>query len=148
MGRLEDLALHNANLARHELSEALNRLASLDDEGTLRGKDLGRIAYAYHRMSWWQQVTDLICGHEETVDGASALLIVRQRAQELLINARPLTNGGLFALAMAESCRGGARAFLDATQALADALTMPSAAVAPASVHSGDGQVAGRAAAP
>ncbi|SEN78737.1 hypothetical protein [Nonomuraea pusilla] len=125
MGRLEDLALHNASLARHELSEALNRIVCLDDEGTLRDKDLGRIAYAYHRMSWWQQVTDLTHGCEETVDGATAILIVRQRAQELLINARPLVNGGLFALAMAESRRGGARAFLDATQTLADALTPP-----------------------
>ncbi|MGW0481379.1 MULTISPECIES: hypothetical protein [Nonomuraea] len=31
----------------------------------------------------------------------------------------------MFALAMAESRRGGARAFLDATQNLADALTPP-----------------------
>ncbi|MEV4800768.1 hypothetical protein AB0K18_12210 [Nonomuraea sp. NPDC049421] len=142
MGRLEDLAMHNATLARHELSEALNRIGSIDDEGTLRDKDLGRIAHAYHRMSWWQQVTDLTHGQEETVDGATALLIVRQRAQESLINARPLTNGGLFALAMAESRRGGARAFLDATQALADALAIPSAAAAPAPVNSGDGQAA------
>lgn len=125
MGRLEDLALHNANLARHELSEALNRIVCLDDEGTLRDKDLARIAYAYHRLSWWQQVTDLTHGREETVDGATALAIVRQRAKDLLINARPLTNGGLFALAMAESRRGGARAFLDATQKLAEALTLP-----------------------
>ncbi|MEU8324133.1 hypothetical protein AB0C33_37725 [Nonomuraea sp. NPDC048881] len=127
MGRLEDLVLHNACLTRHELGEALNRIASLDDEGTLRDKDLGRIAYAYQRMSWWQQVADLTHGREETVDGATALEIVRQRAQDLLINARPLTNGGLFALAMAESRRGGARAFLDATQNLADALTPPPA---------------------
>ncbi|MFF0861406.1 hypothetical protein ACFYUV_06615 [Nonomuraea sp. NPDC003560] len=125
MGRLEDLVLHNACLARHELGEALNRIASLDDEGTLRDKDLGRIAYAYQRMSWWQQAADLIHGREETVDGGTALLIVRQRAQDLLINARALTNGGLFALAMAESRRGGARAFLDATQNLAEALALP-----------------------
>ncbi|MGW2157529.1 hypothetical protein [Nonomuraea sp. NPDC001699] len=125
MGRLEDLAMYNASLARHDLSEALNRIASLDDVGTLRDKDLGRIAYAYQRMSWWQQVTDLTHGREETVDGATALLTVRQRAEQLLINTRPLTNGGLFALAMAESRRGGARAFLDATQNLAEALTLP-----------------------
>ncbi|MEU4574622.1 hypothetical protein [Nonomuraea sp. NPDC023979] len=125
MGRLEDLAVHNANLARYELSEALNRIAHLDEEGTLHDKDLGRIAHAYHRMSWWQQVTDLTHGREETVDGATALLTVRQQAEQLLINARPLTNGGLFALAMAESRRGGARAFLDATQKLAEALALP-----------------------
>ncbi|MEV4362695.1 hypothetical protein [Nonomuraea sp. NPDC049625] len=126
MGRLEDLAVHHANAARWELGEALNRIASLDDEGTLRDKDLARIAYAYQRMSWWLQVTDLTHGREETVDGATALLTVRQRARELLINARPVNNGGLFALAMAESRRGGARAFLDATEKLAEVLALPS----------------------
>ncbi|MET9244919.1 hypothetical protein [Nonomuraea sp. NPDC003709] len=126
MGRLEDLAVHYANAARWELSEALNRIASLDDEGTLHDKDLGRIAYAYQRMSWWQQVTDLTHGSEETVDGGTALLTVRQRAHESLINARPVNNGGLFAQAMAESRRGGARAFLDATEKLAEALALPS----------------------
>ncbi|MFC5828055.1 hypothetical protein [Nonomuraea insulae] len=126
MGRLEDLAVHYANAARWELGEALNRIACLDDEGTLHDKDLGRIAYAYQRLSWWQQVTDLTHGREEAVDGATALLTVRQRAQDLLINARPVNNGGLFALAMAESRRGGARAFLDATEKLAEALALPS----------------------
>ncbi|MEU6718659.1 hypothetical protein ABZ897_44955 [Nonomuraea sp. NPDC046802] len=125
MGRLEDLAVHYANAARCELSEALTRIVSLDDEGTLHDKDLARIAYAYQRMSWWQQVTDLTHGREETIDGATALLTVRQRARELLINARPVNNGGLFALAMSESRRGGARAFLDATQKLAEALALP-----------------------
>ncbi|MFB4284999.1 hypothetical protein ACBJ59_57715 [Nonomuraea sp. MTCD27] len=124
MGRLEDLAIHHATAARWELGEALNRIASLDDEGTLHDKDLGRIAYAYQRMTWWQQVTDLTHGREETVDGATALLTVRQRAQDLLINARPVNNGGLFALAMAECRRGGARAFLDATEKLVDALAL------------------------
>ncbi|GAA4924058.1 hypothetical protein HD597_011230 [Nonomuraea thailandensis] len=124
MGRLEDLAVHYANAARWELSEALNRIATLDDEGTLHDKDLGRIAYAYQRMSWWQQVTDLTHGREEPIDGATALLTVRQRAQDLLINARPVNNGGLFVLAMAEARRGGARAFLDATEKLADALAL------------------------
>ncbi|MFB4285882.1 hypothetical protein ACBJ59_62265 [Nonomuraea sp. MTCD27] len=124
MGRLEDLAIHHATAARWELSEALNRIATLDDEGTLHDKDLGRIAYAYQRMSWWQQVTDLTHGREEPIDGATALLTVRQRAQDLLINARPVNNGGLFALAMAEARRGGARAFLDATEKLADALAL------------------------
>ncbi|MFC7101201.1 hypothetical protein ACFQQB_12385 [Nonomuraea rubra] len=109
MGRLEDLAVHYANAARWELSQALNRIATLDDEGTLHDKDLARIAYAYQRMSWWQQVTDLTHGREDTVDGATALLTVRQRAQDLLINARPVNNGGLFVLAMAEARRGGAR---------------------------------------
>lgn len=127
MERLEDLATRYVNNARHDLGDALTPIFSLDEEGTLGDKDLGRIAYAYQRMSWWQQVTDLTHGREETVDGATALLIVRQRAEELLVNARPLTNGGLFALAMAESRRGGARAFLDATQKLADALTPPPA---------------------
>lgn len=125
MGRLEELAVHQANAARWELSEALNRIASLDDEGTLHDKDLGRIAHAYQRLSWWQQVTDLTHGREETIDGATALLTVRQQARELLINARPMNNGGLFALAMAESRRGGARAFLDATEKLAEALALP-----------------------
>ncbi|NJP96419.1 hypothetical protein HCN51_44505 [Nonomuraea sp. FMUSA5-5] len=124
MGRLEDLAVHYANAARWELSEALTRIATLDDEGTLHDKDLGRIAYAYQRMSWWQQVTDLTHGREEPIDGATALLTVRQRAQDLLINARPVNNGGLFVLAMAEARRGGARAFLDATEKLADALAL------------------------
>ncbi|MBB6553323.1 hypothetical protein [Nonomuraea rubra] len=124
MGRLEDLAVHYANTARWELSQALNRIATLDDEGTLHDKDLGRIAYAYQRMSWWQQVTDLTHGREEPIDGATALLTVRQRAQDLLINARPVNNGGLFTLAMAECRRGGARAFLDATEKLADALAL------------------------
>ncbi|MFC4014806.1 hypothetical protein ACFOY2_46825 [Nonomuraea purpurea] len=126
MGRLEDLAVHYANAARWELGEALIRIASLDDEGTLHDKDLARIAYAYQRMSWWQQVTDLTHGREETIDGATALLTVRHQARELLINARPVNNGGLFALAMAESRRGGARAFLDATEKLAEALALPS----------------------
>ncbi|MGW0805570.1 hypothetical protein [Nonomuraea sp. NPDC002799] len=126
MGRLEDLAVHHANAARWELSEAITRIVALDDEGTLHDKDLGRIAYAYQRMSWWQQVTDLTHGREESVDGATALWTVRQRARELLINARPVTNGGLFALAMAESRRSGARAFLDATEKLAEALALPS----------------------
>ncbi|MFI7131309.1 hypothetical protein ACIBQ1_36880 [Nonomuraea sp. NPDC050153] len=125
MGRLEDLAVHYATAARWELGEALARIASLDDEGTLRDKDLGRIAYAYQRMSWWQQVTDLTHGLEKTVDGATALMTVRQRARESLINARPVNNGGLFALAMAESRRGGARAFLDATEKLAEELALP-----------------------
>ncbi|MEV0623542.1 hypothetical protein AB0I81_60215 [Nonomuraea sp. NPDC050404] len=125
MGRLEDLALHYATAARRELGEALNRIASLDDEGTLYDRDLGRIAYAYQRLTWWQQVTDLTHGREEPIDGAIALLAVRQRAQDLLINARPVHNGGLFALAMAESRRGGARAFLDATEKLAEALAFP-----------------------
>ncbi|MEV0615683.1 hypothetical protein AB0I81_20375 [Nonomuraea sp. NPDC050404] len=124
MGRLEDLAVHYANAARRELSEALNRIASLDEEGTLHDKDLGRIAYAYQRMSWWQQVTDLTHGREDTMDGGTALLTVRQRARNLLINARPVSNGGLFALAMAEVRRGGARAFLDATEKLANALAL------------------------
>ncbi|NRQ40787.1 hypothetical protein HII36_54635 [Nonomuraea sp. NN258] len=127
MGRLEDLVIHYLNAARWELSEALNRIVCLDDGGTLHGKDLGRIAYAYQRVSWWQQVTDLTHGREETLDGATALLTVRQWARESLINARPVTNGGLFTLAMAESRRGGARAFLDATEKLADALTPPPA---------------------
>ncbi|MEV0386883.1 hypothetical protein [Nonomuraea sp. NPDC050643] len=126
MGRLEDQAVRHANTARWELSEALNRIACLDEEGTLHDKDLARIAYAYQRMSWWQQVTDLTHGREDTVDGATALLAVRQRAQELLLNARPVSNGGLFALAMAECRRGGARAFLDATEKLAEALALPS----------------------
>ncbi|MER6007946.1 hypothetical protein ABT120_56065 [Nonomuraea angiospora] len=125
MGRLEDLAVHYANAARWELGEALARIASLDDEGTLHDKDLARIAYACQRMSWWQQVTDLTHGREETVDGATALMTVRQRARESLINARPVNNGGLFAQAMAESRRGGARAFLDATEKLAEALALP-----------------------
>ncbi|GAA2213305.1 hypothetical protein GCM10009850_087670 [Nonomuraea monospora] len=125
MGRLEDLALHYTCTARGELGEALNRIACLDDEGTLYDKDLGRIAYAYQRMSWWQQVTDLTHGREEPVDGATALLTVRQRAQDLLVNARPVSNGGLFVLAMAEARRGGARAFLDATEKLAQALALP-----------------------
>ncbi|MCF6476846.1 hypothetical protein FAF44_52290 [Nonomuraea sp. MG754425] len=125
MERLEDLASHYATVARRELGEALNRIASLDDEGTLYDRDLARIAYAYQRMSWWQQVTDLTHGREETVDGATALMTVRQRAQDLLINARPVNNGGLFALAMAESRRGGARAFLNATEKLAEALALP-----------------------
>jgi hypothetical protein len=126
MGHLEDLALHYTVTARCELSEALNRIACLDDEGTLREKDLARIAYAYQRMLWWQQVTDLTHGREETVDGGTALVTVRQQAREFLINARPVNNGGLFALAMAESRRGGARAFLDATEKLAEALALPS----------------------
>ncbi|MGP3917748.1 hypothetical protein [Nonomuraea sp. 10N515B] len=125
MGRLEDLAIHNANAARWELNEALTRIASLDEEGTLHDKDLGRIAYAYQRLSWWQQVTDLTHDSEEPVDGGTALLTVRQRAQQFLIDARPATNGGLFVLAMAESRRGGARAFLDATEKLAEALALP-----------------------
>lgn len=126
MGRLEDLATSYASNARYDLGKALNRIASLDDEGTLGDDDLSRIADFYHRMAWWQQVTDLTQGREETVDGGNALLAVRQRAQEFLINARPVTSGGLFAQAMAESRRGGARAFLDATQKLADALALPS----------------------
>ncbi|GAA3616019.1 hypothetical protein GCM10022419_121640 [Nonomuraea rosea] len=125
MGRLEDQAIRHANTARWELSEALNRIACLDEQGTLHDKDLARIAYAYQRMSWWQQVTDLTHGREDTVDGATAVLTVRQRAQELLLNARPMSNGGLFALAMTESRRGGARAFLDATEKLAEALALP-----------------------
>jgi hypothetical protein len=125
MGRIEDLIVHHATAARWDLGEALNRIACLEDEGTLHDKDLGRIAYSYQRLSWWQQVTDLTHGREETVDGAAALLTVRQRARESLINARPVNNGGLFALAMAESRRGGARAFLDATEKLAEALALP-----------------------
>ncbi|MGW4792454.1 hypothetical protein ACWEPC_08590 [Nonomuraea sp. NPDC004297] len=125
MGRLEDLASHYATVARRELGEALNRIASLDDEGTLYDRDLARIAYAYQRMSWWQQVTDLTHSGEETADGATALMTVRQRAQEFLINARPVNNGGVFALAMAESRRSGARAFLDATEKLSEALALP-----------------------
>ncbi|WP_431904022.1 hypothetical protein [Nonomuraea sp. bgisy101] len=125
MGRLEDLATSYANNARYDLGKALNRIASLDDEGTLGDDDLSLIAYSYHRMSWWLQVTDLTHGREETVDGGTALLTVRQRAQEFLIDARLVTSGGLFAQAMAESRRGGARAFLDATQKLADALALP-----------------------
>ncbi|MEV0621722.1 hypothetical protein AB0I81_50935 [Nonomuraea sp. NPDC050404] len=125
MGRLEEQAIRHANTARWELGEALTRIASLDEEGTLHDKDLARIACAYQRMSWWQQVTDLTHGREDTVDGGTAVLTVRQRAQEVLINARPVINGGLFALAMAESRRGGARAFLDATEKLAEALALP-----------------------
>ncbi|SEH02408.1 hypothetical protein SAMN05444920_12666 [Nonomuraea solani] len=125
MGRLEDQAVRHANTARWELSEALNRIAFLDEEGTLHDKDLARIAYAYQRLSWWQQVTDLTHGREDTVDGGTAVLTVRRRAQEVLINSRPVSNGGLFALAMAESRRGGARAFLDATDKLAEALALP-----------------------
>jgi hypothetical protein len=125
MGRLEDLALHYATAARRDLGEALNRIACLDEEGMLYDRDLARIAYTYQRLAWWQQVTDLTHGREQPIDGATALLTVRQRAQDLLINARPLTNGGLFALAMAESRRGGARAFLDATEKLAEALALP-----------------------
>ncbi|MFI9597940.1 hypothetical protein [Nonomuraea sp. NPDC052265] len=125
MGRLEDLVSHYATAARWELSEALSRIVSLDDEGTLGDKDLGRIAYAYQRLSWWQQVTDLTHGCEETLDGGTALLTVRQQARESLINARPVNNGGLFAQAMAEVRRGGARAFLDATEKLAEAIALP-----------------------
>ncbi|MBF8194460.1 hypothetical protein ITP53_54170 [Nonomuraea sp. K274] len=126
MGRLEDLAVQYANAARWELNQALTRIVCLDEEGMLHDKDLGRIAYAYQRLSWWRQVTDLTHGREEPVGGATALLTVRQRAHALLLHARPVTNGGLFAQAMEESRRGGARAFLDATEKLAEALAFPS----------------------
>ncbi|NBF00617.1 hypothetical protein FE391_46905 [Nonomuraea sp. KC401] len=135
MGRLEDLAVQYANAARWDLRQALTRIVRLDEEGTLHDKDLGRIAYAYQRLSWWQQVTDLTHGREDTVDGASALLTVRQHAQRLLLHARPVTNGGLFAQAMEESRRGGARAFLDATDKLAQALALPSDLDAPSADH-------------
>ncbi|WP_157254891.1 hypothetical protein [Nonomuraea typhae] len=124
MSRLEDLVIQYATNARHALSEALDRVCSLDDEGKLGDYDLGRIADRYHLMTWWQEVTDLTHGIEDTVDGGTAVLTVRQRAQQFLLEART-PYGGAFALAMAESRRAAAQSFLDKTRQLADALTPP-----------------------
>ncbi|MFE0156516.1 hypothetical protein ACFWY5_55960 [Nonomuraea sp. NPDC059007] len=131
MGRLEERASQHVHDARHALGEALDRVCSLDDEGSLDDGTLARIAHLYHRMSWWQQVTDLTHGVEDTVDGGTAILTVRQHAREFLISARP-SHGGLFAQAMAESRRHAAQGFLAATQRIADALTTPPAPAAPA----------------
>ncbi|MFI9552699.1 hypothetical protein [Nonomuraea endophytica] len=130
MGRLEERASQHAHDARHALGEALDRVCSLDDEGNLDDATLARIAHTYHRMSWWQQVTDLTHGIEDTVDGGTAILTVRQHAREFLISARP-SHGGLFAQAMAESRRNAAQGFLAATQRIADALTPPHTPTAP-----------------
>ncbi|MFE0156731.1 hypothetical protein ACFWY5_57070 [Nonomuraea sp. NPDC059007] len=124
MGRLEDIASQYATNARHALSEALDHICSLDEEGNLGDYDLGRIADHYHHLAWWQQVTDLTHGIENTVDGGTAVLTVRQRAQQFLLEART-PYGGAFALAMAESRRAAAQTFLDKTRQLADALTTP-----------------------
>ncbi|MFD9950744.1 hypothetical protein ACFWYW_59255 [Nonomuraea sp. NPDC059023] len=87
MGRLEDLASQHATNARHALGEALDRVCSLDDEGNLDDATLARIAHTYHRLAWWQQVTDLTHGIENTLDGGTAILTVRQHAREFLISA-------------------------------------------------------------
>ncbi|MFI6295962.1 hypothetical protein ACIBEJ_30495 [Nonomuraea sp. NPDC050790] len=125
MGRLEDLAAQYAANARYDLSQALDHITSLDEEGELGDHDLGRIADRYHLMTWWQKVTDLTHGSEDTVDGATAILTVRQRAHRYLLEVGARTHGSAFALAMAESRRTAAHTFLNATRQLADALTPP-----------------------
>ncbi|MFI6296655.1 hypothetical protein ACIBEJ_34055 [Nonomuraea sp. NPDC050790] len=125
MGRLEDLISTHAANARYELSQALTSITSLDEEGKLGDYDLGRIADRYHLMTWWQEVTDLTCGIEETVDGGTAVLMIRQRAQRYLLEVRVRTFSSAFTMAMAESRRNAAQNFLDATRQLADALTPP-----------------------
>jgi hypothetical protein len=127
MGRLEDLISTHAANARHDLGKALTAVCSIDDEAMLGDSDLGRIADYYHRMTWWQQVTDLTHGREETVDGGTAILTVRQRAQHYLVNTRERGYSSAFAVAMAESRRDAAQTFLEATRQLAEALTPPPA---------------------
>lgn len=122
MDQFEDLISTHAANARYDLGQALTPVCSLDDEGKLGDHDLGRIADRYHLMTWWQEVTDLTHGIEETIDGGTALLTVRQRAQRYLIEVGVRAYGSTFAFAMAESRRSAAQAFLDATRQIADAL--------------------------
>ncbi|MFI6816117.1 hypothetical protein ACIBG7_27185 [Nonomuraea sp. NPDC050328] len=127
MGRLGNLIIIHAVDADYELGEALIRVNAIQEEGTLDDHALGKVADLYHLRSWWQEVTDLTHGREESVDGGAALLAVRHNAEQYLILLPARTHASAFALAMAESRRAAAQKFLHATRPLADALTLPPA---------------------
>ncbi|MCC5579243.1 hypothetical protein IMZ11_26805 [Microtetraspora sp. AC03309] len=101
-------------------AKAAARVTGRIDEGEyLTASDLAEIALHQHLHGWWRWATALI--ENEGVNGANAILQVRQQAEHHLIDMPPVRHGGLFEQAMAEARREAAQRFLKTTEKLAAA---------------------------